>query len=821
MARKQKTPRARKAAGGAGGVAKLRVIAAEHLAARRYAEAEAALVRLLRQYPADVEGRIARAAALRGQGKRLEALALLREVTASDPACAKAHYRAGLILRDLGRRAEAEFALRDAVAAQPGFAPALIDLGNVLLADGRKEEAMNCLHEAIAAAPDLPVPHYNLGNVLRESGRLAEAVAAYADAIACSPGYADAHFNLALSLRMLGRNEAAAESYRHAASLYKAPARALNNLGTTLRVLRRQDEAAAAFRAAIAADPAYADPYYNLGNSLRASGETSQALELFERCIVLQPDHGLAHVELSRIDSRAGRLAEAEQTLRAARGTAPRDVSILTELAHLVRRQGRVGEAMTLYEDVLRIAPSATEALVYLVTMRQQLCDWRTRDQDFARLTAITRDQLDRGERTSLPAFRALAWPYDEATQLAIARSWTEEIDRDALPQRAAMGFGFARGPRPRLRVGYISQDFRNHALGHLVCSMFAEHDRTAFEIVGYSMRRSDDWYRNVIAEGCDRFVELHDLTDQDAARRIHADGVDILVDMMGLTDMHRLGVLALRPAPLNVTYLQYPGSSGAGFLDYAITDCVVTPDSSIPFYSEKLIRMPQCYQVNNHLEAIRQVPTARAEHGLPETGFVFCCLNNNYKIDPTIFDVWMRLLSQVAGSVLWLMRIDDEVEPNLRREAAARGVDPTRLVFAPKMPKDEHLARQRLADLFIDTRYYTAHTTASDALKAGLPVLTCSGQTFASRVTASILSAVGLPELALPDLAGYEAMALRLAGDPGELRALRDKLAANLKSAPLFDTPRWVRNVERAYRQIWDDYAAGNAPRQVDIADG
>ncbi len=822
MARKQRTARARKAVGGAGVAATaLRSVAIEHLAAGRFAEAETAFARLLRQSPRDVEGRIARAEALRGLGKRVEALALLREVTGADPACAEAHYRAGLVLQDLGRRAEAEFALRDAVASRPGFAPALIDLSTILLAEGRQEEAAQALRDAIAATPGMAVLHYNLGNVLRESGRLAEAVAAYSDAIVRAPSYADAHFNLALTLRKLGRNEAAAASYSQAAKLYDAPARALNNLGTTLRALRRHEEAKAAFRAAIAADPAYADPYYNLGNSLRISGETDQAAEMFHKCVALQPGHGLALVELSRVESRIGRLAEAEQMLLAARSKTPRNVPILIELAHLVRRQGRVGEAAALYGDVLRVAPATAEAQVYLVSMRQQLCDWRARDQDFARLTGITRDQFARGGRVSMPAFDALAWPFDEATQLAVARSWSEDVIQDVSVLRAATNFSFAPRAHPRLRIGYISQDFRNQAMGHLTRGMYRLHDRDRFEIHAYSVRANDhSRYRKDIEAGCEHFLDVADWDAADIARRINADEIDILVDMMGHTEGNRMAVMALRPAPVQVGYLRFPGSSGAAFLDYMLSDPVVTPPSSAPFYIEKLVRLPHCYQVNDSEQRSPDTPVSRTQEGLPEDAFVYCSFNNSYKIEPSMFDVWMRVLTAVPGSVLWLLRIHPEMEANLKREAAARAVDPSRLVFSGKTEKLRHLARHRLADLFLDTRYYTAHTTASDAMVAGVPIITHPGDTFAARVTASMLKAIGLDELIFPTLEAYEAAAVALGRDPARVAALKAKVAANRPVQPLFDTARWVRNVERAYRLIWDNHAAGHPPRQIDVVE-
>jgi predicted O-linked N-acetylglucosamine transferase (SPINDLY family) len=276
---------------------------------------------------------------------------------------------------------------------------------------------------------------------------------------------------------------------------------------------------------------------------------------------------------------------------------------------------------------------------------------------------------------------------------------------------------------------------------------------------------------------------------------------------------------LANRPAPIQATYLGYPGTTGAPFIDYAIIDANVVPASEVHAYSEKLVYLPECYQCNDRKRKIADRTPSRAECGLPEDGFVFCCFNNSYKTNAPVFDIWMRLLGAVPGSVLWLLGDNNSARANLQREAAARGVAPQRLVFAERVPSSEHLARHRLADLFIDTFPYNAHTTASDALWVGLPVLTCKGRSFAARVAGSLLHAIGLPELVTGSLPEYEALALRLATHPAELRALRDRLACNRSTHPLFDTPRWTRHLESAYQEMWRLHCDGEPPRSFGAA--
>jgi len=350
---------------------------------------------------------------------------------------------------------------------------------------------------------------------------------------------------------------------------------------------------------------------------------------------------------------------------------------------------------------------------------------------------------------------------------------------------------------------------------------MFALHDRREFEISCYSFGPDDgSAYRQRIERDCEHFVDVRDLRTRELARRIAADRIDILVEMMGFSGYTRLEVLAARPAPVQVSWLAYPSTTGADFIDYLVGDRFITPPESAADFSERLVRLPHSYLITDREQPIASTPARRRDHGLPEETIVFACINNAYKFEPEIFGVWMRILSQVPGSVLWLKSGGPTMEANLGREALVRGVSPDRLRFARNnLPKPDHLARLRLADLFLDTHVYNAHTTAVDALWAGLPVLSCPGATFASRVGAGLLEAVGLPELIVPDLDQYEHLAVELAADRGRLTQLRARLAANRGTCPLFDTPRFVRNLEQGFRAVWALHEAGEKPRAIDIA--
>jgi predicted O-linked N-acetylglucosamine transferase (SPINDLY family) len=370
-----------------------------------------------------------------------------------------------------------------------------------------------------------------------------------------------------------------------------------------------------------------------------------------------------------------------------------------------------------------------------------------------------------------------------------------------------------------KLRAAYLSADFHRHATAYLMAELFERHDRSRFEIIGVSFGVDDkSETRKRLVAAFDQFYDVRGKSDEEVAKLLHDLQVDIAIDLKGYTEDARPGILAFRPAPIQASYLGFPGTMGVEFIDYIIADKTVAPFEHQPFYMEKIVHLPDCYQVNDTKRKIAERTPTRQQAELPQQGFVFCCFNNNWKITPDVFGVWMRLLHAVEGSVLWLLGDNESTERNLRMEAQARGIDPVRIVFASRLPLDEHLARHRVADLFLDTLPYNAHTTASDALWAGLPVLTREGTAFAGRVAASLLHAIGLPELVTHSIEDYEALALRLARDPSLLQGYRNRLATNRLTHPLFDTERFRRHIEAAYLQMWEIWQRGEQPRSFAI---
>jgi predicted O-linked N-acetylglucosamine transferase (SPINDLY family) len=419
-----------------------------------------------------------------------------------------------------------------------------------------------------------------------------------------------------------------------------------------------------------------------------------------------------------------------------------------------------------------------------------------------------------RGGTLSVEPFALTAVSADPEEQRLCAGLYSAE--RVKSRERVWKGQRYRHG---KIRVAYLSADFREHAVAYCVAELIELHDRSRFEIVGASFGTDDGGAtRARLVRTFDRFIDLRPLGDRAAAKLLCEAEIDIAVDLMGHTRAARSGILAHRPAPVQAGYLGHPGTVGADFLDYILADKFALPEKHQAFFSEKVVYLPDSYQANDRRREIAAEARTREEVGLPAEGFVFCCFNNSYKINPRMFDVWMRLLAGVPGSVLWLFEDIASVGSNLRKEARARGVDPDRLVFAPRLPAAEYRARCRLADLCLDTLPYNGHGTTGDMLWCGVPVLTCAGTTFPGRVAGGLLRAVGLPELIVRDLAEYEETALRFASDRTLLAELRGRLARNRSSAALFDTDRFRRHIESAYTTMWEIAQHGEDPRSFAV---
>lgn len=692
---------------------------------------------------------------------------------------ADAYFRRGNELLGQGRSADALASYDQAIGLEPAHVAALANRGEALFALGRGEEAIASYARALALRDDRPELFYNHGTILLALRRYAEALGSFDRSLALDAGNADALYNRGNTLAELGRTVEALGSYDQALALHPDDAATLFNRGNALAALQRPADAVASYDRALALLPGNVEILYNRANALARTGEVARALADYDRVLATAPD---------RVDALNNR------------GT-------------LLWQAGRIAEAAATFEALAARAPDFDFAAGNLMGCRLRCCDWT----DLPRQTQDIVDAVARGERVVDP-FTLLALSDSEPAQLQCARIYAAHV-YPSLPDASA---GVRPARHERIRIAYLSADFHGHATSFLAARLFERHDRGRFEVHAISFGPgASDAMRARLRDAFERFEDVSAMTDRDVAALLRGRGIDIAVDLKGYTTNARTGIFAQRAAPVQVSFLGYPATMGASYIDYLIADERVVPPGHDAFYTERVVRLPVSYQVNDGTRPIAGRVPARAEAGLPASGFVFACFNTSWKITPRFFSIWMRLLATVPGSVLWLLSDNADATRNLRREAQRQGVAPDRLVFAPRVAPAEHLARHRLADLFLDTLPCNAHTTASDALWAGLPVLTCVGGAFAGRVAASLLEAANLPELVTHDADAYEALARRLALEPGPLSALRARLAQGRASCALFDTDRFRRHLEAAYTVMAERYRRGEPPAALSIPPG
>lgn len=694
----------------------------------------------------------------------------IRKALKLNPKYPDAHCNLGLVLQTLGRCDEALKSYNQAVALEPGYADAHYNRGTVLKDLGRPEDALAAYDKALVGKPDHVDAHLNRGTLLQGLKRYEDALAAFDKALALKPNYAEAHFNRANALRELRRHQEALASFDRALVLKPNYAEALSNRGNVLLKLKRFAEAIASYDQALSIKLNYAEPHANRGNAFKELRRYIEALASYDCALAIKPDYAEVHFN---------------------RGL------ILYQLK-------QYEEAIASYDRAASL--KATVPLSNIQGCRlyakMQICDWTNLDADRQALFAA----MAKGEQFPWP-FQMLAFSPSADDQLSCARHFVAET----YPPPEALLWNGERYAHDKIRVGYVSGDFYGHPVGYAVAGLFEQHDRTRFEPIAISLRYRDDDLARRIKSAFELYFDVAERSDREIAELIRKLEIDIVVDLLGFTGGNRTDIFAHRPAPIQVNYLAYPGTMGASYFDYIIADRTVIPEDHRAYFTEQIVWLPDTYHVNDNCRpTIERVPS-RAECGLPDEAFVFCCFNNPHKITPEIFDIWMRVLRAVKGSVAWMYAPNVSLSANLRREAESRGVAQERLIFTPRKPFAEHLARHRQADLFLDTLPYNAHTTANDALWAGLPVLTCLGESFPGRVGASLLGAIGLPELVTRSLEEYEAMAIRLAQDPALLGSITAKLARNRDTYPLFDTRRSTRHIEAAYRTIWNKHQQGH----------
>ncbi len=728
------------------------------------------------------------------------------------PQAAEALDRATAAL-NRGDRTQAQRLSAEAYRLGRGHPEILLRHAGILGACGAIDDSRRVYEELLAIAPGHGGALAGLGALLAAEGRHDEAVAHLEQSRAQQPGSLEIAFQLANALRQAGRLEEAAEEYQ--AMLARAPqlVPVQINLGALLLTLGRAGEALAVLRQAARAAPSHPFVWSNLAAAHLLVGDLEPAVSAARRAVELAPENPQARVTLGNALSALKRPAEARACFDAALERDPENREALIALANVADAADDFETAVDFFQRALTLSPQDPCTLGSLYMLLRRTCRWAEAEEAGARLDRLP---FATSNTPAEPVMTSVTRSPDTARNFAVARAWGRSIEEKMGRNRSSP----PAGPRERLTIGYLSYDLRDHAIGQLVRSLFSQHARDGFRILGFSYGPNDGSpYRRHFEQSFDRFIDLAPISHEAAAAAIRDEGVDILVDLTGHTKGNRLEICALRPAPLQVTWLGFPGTTGAAFIDYILTDRVLTRQDEERCYSEAPVFLPHSYQANDRWQEIAADAGLRNDHGLPEGAFVFAALVNSYKIDAPVFDCWMRILQAVPGSVLWLLCRLETVMARLRAEAAERGIDPERLIFAPFLAKADHLARLAHADLALDTRVYTGHTTTSDCLFAGLPVVTAEGHHFASRVSESLLCAVGLPHLVAPDLAAYETLALDLARDTDALATERRTLEEKRLRTPLFDTGQTARDLERAYRAMWARAEQGLPPAPIDVA--
>jgi predicted O-linked N-acetylglucosamine transferase (SPINDLY family) len=701
----------------------------------------------------------------------------------------QSQYLIALNLYRAGQLAQAESTLQRALALQPNHADALHMRGIICYQTHRASQAVQHIKQALAISPRNFDYLNNYGLVLSADNQLEAALKSFQQAILMQPKDLDVQLNIANTLLTLNRFEEAAAYYRR-----------------VLRAFPKKEDVRAALCHCLS----------SMGNQAHAAGNYAQAEACFVEAVVLNAQDAALYYNLGNAQRELGKTADAVKQYQKAIQFNPNDADTYNNLGNVQRELGQLDLAIASYTKALSINPALYHAKVHLVHQKQHICDWQGLQEDIAEI----RNWVNTVPQAQISPFAFLAMPTTTAAeQKTCANNWVRNRYAALIEQGKQLNFTYATSHEnikiasKKIRIGYLSADFRLHPLAFLVSELIEMHDRSQFEIIAFSYGVNDkSSARTRLEKAFDQFHDIRQLSEIDAAKKIHTSNIDILVDLTGFTQTSRSGIAALRPAPININWLGFPGTMGGlhdgkqALFDYILSDAFISPQETASHYAEQLAILPQCYQPNDRKRPVGEMPT-RETCQLPAEAFVFCCFNQTFKITPDIFAIWMHLLKATPNSVLWLLECNSWAKQNLRHEAAAQGIDADRLVFAPRLALADHLARHAHADLFLDTLPYNAHTTCSDALWMGLPVLSCVGETFAARVAGSLLNAAGLTKLITYTLQDYESKALLLSKNPAELLTIKQKLLTEKMTSALFDTDLFTKSLEDIYQTIWQRY--------------
>ena len=744
------------------------------------------------------------------QNQILEAIHYLKIATEAADCSLSAFYELGSFLLLTGNSVDAIPYFHKALEIEKSFFEAQYQLGLALAQCNQLDEALANFNMARILNPASAEVLFNIARIYDEKKEYKNSLSFYNEALDLNGNFIDALVNKGVTLKELGNYEEAIECYDHVILLTPHHAQAWSNRGNALSKLKRYLEAVDSYDNALKINAQYPEALSNKSNALIELRQYNLALQLATEAIALE--HMLIDAWLNKATAlkKLQRYEDAVQCIRQAillKGDVPEAYicmgALLTELK-------RYEEALSVYQQALTLDPEKDYLYGLSVYIKTMICDWSHYDQQLLHIQS----KLAQDKKVAVP-FSLLALLDDEdghfkAAKLFASDKFLESTVLGPIPKRASTG---------KIRLGYFSADFRNHPVASLIAELFELHDRNQFEIVGFSLGPDDaDDMRLRLKGSFDQFIDICNQSDQEVAQLARDLQIDIAIDLGGYTQDCRTGIFAYRAAPIQVNYLGYPGTMGAPYIDYIIADQTVIPEANQQYYSEKVAYLPHTYQANDRKRKIANKLFKRADFDLPEHGFIFCCFNNNFKLTPNTLNSWARILKAVDGSVLWLYEGNEKTKLNLIKEFTNRDLAPERLIFAKRVPPDEHLARYQLADLFIDTLPYNAHTTTSDALWAGTPVLTLTGNSFAGRVATSLLEAIDMPELITKTLQEYEDKAIDLANNQNKLAQLKRKLQANRDTTPLFNTPLFAKHIEAAYMAMYQGYQQDLVPETLRV---
>ncbi|KAJ7549349.1 hypothetical protein O6H91_07G049600 [Diphasiastrum complanatum] len=739
---------------------------------------------------------------------------------------------AGLLL-EAGDYDRALLYYQEAIRLKPNFADAHLNMGNALKAVGKPQDSILCYQRAIQLRPDYAITYGNLASVYYEQGQLDLAIMYYHKAILLDSSFIEAYNNLGNALKDAGRVDEAISCYRTCLALQANHPQALTNLGNIYMEWNMVSVAANFYKATLSVTSGLSAPYSNLATIYKQQGHYAEAIACYNEVLRIDPTAADGLVNRGNTLKEVGRVSEAIQDYIRAVTIRPNMAEGHANLASAYKDSGHVEAAIKSYKQALQLRADFPEATCNLLHTLQCVCDWDGRDKKFEEIQEIVKRQIKMQVLPSVQPFHAIAYPIDPMLALEISRKYAEHCTLiasrfglqsfkhpAAVPVKADGGTG-------RLRVGYLSSDFGNHPLSHLMGSVFGMHNRKNVEVFCYALSQSDgsEWRQRISAEA-EHFVDVSAMSSDLIAKMIAEDQIQILVNLNGYTKGARNEIFSLKPAPIQISYMGFPGTTGADYIDYLVTDELVSPTKFAHIYSERLVHLPHCYFVNDYKQKNRDVLDSsnqpkRSDYNLPEDKFLFACFNQLYKMDPEIFTTWCNILKRVPNSALWLLRFPAAGEVRLRAHAASQGVNPDQIIFTDVAAKSEHIRRSALADLFLDTPLCNAHTTGTDVLWAGLPMITLPLEKMATRVAMSLCHAAGFgKDMVVNSMQEYEERAVLLAENPSILKSLTTRLRTSRLSCPLFDTERWVRNLERAYFKMWNLYCSGNHPQPFKVVE-